>query len=146
MVAEENQRLQEFDKKNRSIPEAEDTAKEIKSKEMTEEERSKDLVVKELTNTDHTVRDVEKKEWIKTSFWVPENTPDIEKKTIDTMPNKKLYCPIQHKSESGELTKHQIKLKELVSLKFKVDEFKDQSTGKSIKQYICYICQKQLQF
>ena len=40
---------------------------------MVKTEKAK--LIDELTNKDTVIRNDAKKEWIKTSFWMPENTP-----------------------------------------------------------------------
>jgi hypothetical protein len=73
-------------------------------------------------------REEEKKEWIKASFWAPDNTPMV----IDNealAPSKKLYCPAIPIEDIKE--KHSIKLKELITLI--LDE-------NDLKEYICWTC------
>ena len=62
------------------------------------------------------LRDVAKKDWIKTSFWVAENTPVLENQEELKAPSKKLICPIFDKSDSK--SRHSIKFKDLISIKF----------------------------
>ena len=95
-------------------------------------------------------RNVEKKDWIKTSFWAPENTPDNQtsaapgesqnKDDAGAIPSKKLYCPIHQKGENSD--KHQIRIKELISLKFDSEEkTRDTASGKVAEErYICWVC------
>lgn len=77
-------------------------------------------------------RDEEKKEWLKTSFWAPDNTPMVNDSKIEA-PSKKHYCPaVALEDKDG---KHQIKMKELISLR--MDE-------NDLHEYICWTCQKPL--
>ena len=55
-------------------------------------------LVEELTNKNTVVRNEAKKEWIKTSFWMPENTPQT-KKDGPKAPSKSLFCPIHDKDD-----------------------------------------------
>ena len=54
--------------------------------------------MEELTNKDTVVRSEAKKEWIKTSFWMPENTPQTKKDGAKA-PSKALFCPIHDKND-----------------------------------------------
>ena len=112
------------------IKEASETAKDVKIGQMDDRERKQAEVVGTLTDNHNTERNNEKKEWVKASFWVPTNTPEADKKGLAAeMPSKKLKCPIFEKNEKGEEKKHSIKIKELVSLKFKCEEVKVVSGG-----------------
>jgi hypothetical protein len=84
---------------------------------LTEEERVRKQCIDEFKETKFgEMRQVVKKEWIKTSFWMPENTTTA----VDTLPTMqeakkasssgKLMCPI-----GGNHT-HPVKVKELVTL------------------------------
>ena len=86
-------------------------------------------LIDELTNKDTVIRNEAKKEWIKTSFWMPENTPQAKDEGPVT-PSKSLCCPIFDKGDLS--TRHQIKLKELTSLHFNTD-------------LTCWFCSKTLQ-
>ena len=97
------------------------------------------------------IRNVAKKDWIKTSFWAPENTPDNQDASAKpavgeaaAAPTKKLYCPIFEKTENGVKKQHQLKLKELIPLKFDSEETTGEN-GKIHESYICWVCQKKLQ-
>lgn len=99
-----------------------------------------------MTNKDTVLRNVAKKDWIKTSFWVPENTPHKSEnvlKTSEPIKKEKLYCPVYDKNcsdkESALNKKHQIKMKELISLKFD-----SEVNEKGKEEYICWVCQKSL--
>jgi hypothetical protein len=59
----------------------------------TQEISDKAKLVAELTNKDTIVRNEAKKEWIKTSFWMPENTPQVKDEGAQA-PSKTLFCPI----------------------------------------------------
>ena len=69
--------------------------------------------MEELKNKQFSItRQVAKKDWIKTSFWMPENTPDMPVEEMKEPPAKaKLECPFS-KQDS-----HKIKIKELVKIK-----------------------------
>jgi len=77
-------------------------------------------------------RDEEKKEWIKTSFWAPDNTP-ITKETELKAPSKDLYCPAVAQDDVKHA--HALRLKDLIALK--LDE-------NDLHEYICWTCQKPL--
>jgi nitric oxide synthase-interacting protein len=85
-------------------------------------------LVAELTDKVTVVRSEAKKDWIKTSFWMPENTPEV-KDEDGKPPCKTLFCPIFDQMEPK--TKHPIRVKELVSLHFGPD-------------YTCWLCSKVL--
>jgi hypothetical protein len=74
-------------------------------------------------------REEEKKEWIKASFWAPDNTPIMVIDNEALAPSKKLYCPAIPIEDIKE--KHSIKLKELITLI--LDE-------NDLKEYICWTC------
>ena len=77
-------------------------------------------------------RDEEKKEWIKTSFWAPDNTPMTAKAEVNA-PSKHLNCPAI--PQDDQKNAHTLRLKDLVSLK--LDE-------NDLHEYICWTCQKPL--
>ncbi len=79
-------------------------------------------------------KDEEKREWIKTSFWAPDNTPLAKDSKIEVSqaPLKNLYCPALSISNKDA---HKIKVKELISLKLDVNE---------LQEFICWTCQKAL--
>lgn len=58
-------------------------------------------------------RDEEKKEWIKTSFWAPDNTPLVKNNELKA-PSKDLYCPAVPVDDKES---HTIRLKDLIKLK-----------------------------
>lgn len=79
------------------MPEAKHSQREAKLEEMEEAEREKAKYIESLkesrkVTTIEDKRDEEKKEWIKTSFWAPDNTPMVKEAEIKA-PEKKLYCP-----------------------------------------------------
>ena len=77
-------------------------------------------------------RDEEKKEWIKTSFWAPDNTPLAAKAEVKA-PARDLYCPAV--PQDDQKNAHTLRLKDLISLK--LDE-------NDLHEYICWTCQKPL--
>ena len=77
-------------------------------------------------------RDEEKKEWIKTSFWAPDNTPLADKAQVKA-PARDLYCPAV--PQDDQKNAHTLRLKDLISLK--LDE-------NDMHEYICWTCQKPL--
>jgi len=88
---------------------------------------------------------VAKKEWIKTSFWMPENTPE-EKKDEIKPPSTKFQCPYNHSiketSSAVKPSSHTVKFKELVSLKINKASSGDGKTS----ELICWVCSKNLGF
>ena len=107
--------------------------------DVTEQEKQK--VIAELKDKSFNVmREVAKKEWIKTSFWMPENAaagkpagqqePDLEETKEEGKKKKlKMSCPFAPATSDGE--SHSIKFKDLVPLKLS----EDASEGK-----ISFIC------
>ena len=79
---------------------------------------------------------VKKEEWIKTSFWAPDNTPDAGPQNAIKPPSKKLACPAVANTDEA----HSIKVKELVTLKLQSETNKN--GDKSF--YSCWVCTKQL--
>mmetsp|Transcript_18557 Transcript_18557/g.16441 ORF Transcript_18557/g.16441 Transcript_18557/m.16441 type:complete len:90 (+) Transcript_18557:304-573(+) len=77
-----------------------------------EEEKERLLAIKEMQKKVITPED--RKDWIQTSFWVPEMTPQAEKKDMNK-PTRKLLCPT-HSADD-----HFVKLKNLISLNIKND-------------------------
>jgi hypothetical protein len=82
--------------------------------ELTQEEKAKFLAVEEMKEkTVKSSRNEVKNEWVKASFWMPENNPgyldEIKPDAKFSVP--KLCCPI------GQEHSHRLKVKELVSLK-----------------------------
>ena len=79
------------------VHETKHTQREAKMGELDLKDRERALYMEKVQEQKKTVtledkRDEEKKEWIKTSFWAPDNTPMV----VDTEvkePSKKLYCP-----------------------------------------------------
>eukprot|EP00742_Colponemidia_sp_Colp-10_P004361 GILJ01004653.1.p1 GENE.GILJ01004653.1~~GILJ01004653.1.p1 ORF type:complete len:314 (-),score=52.31 GILJ01004653.1:145-1029(-) len=81
----------------------------------------------------------EHKEWIKTSFWVPEQTPTAAPLAL-VKPSTETCCPVN---------KHQLRLKQLIDVKMDlVDQSDDthvNATGPvSAFTYQCYACKKSL--
>jgi hypothetical protein len=77
----------------------------------------------------------EKKEWLKVSFWAPDNTPALkEDEGATKAPSSKMYCPAVAAEDIGG--KHSIKLKELISLKIDERPNKDGSSN----EYACWTC------
>mmetsp|Transcript_23038 Transcript_23038/g.17474 ORF Transcript_23038/g.17474 Transcript_23038/m.17474 type:complete len:89 (+) Transcript_23038:335-601(+) len=66
-----------------------------------------------------------KKDWVKASFWAPENTPKVDQDLIQK-PSKHLSCPVAD---------HKLKMKELISLKLEENEH---------KQFVCGVCKAAL--
>ena len=96
-----------------------------KYSDLRPDEKKKMMIIDELAS--HKISIDEKKDWIKTSFWVPEQTPGIERK-LPPEPTLKLECPT---------TQHIIRLKKLVKLRINMSED---------RQYNCYVCKKNLNF
>jgi L1 cell adhesion molecule like protein len=108
--------------------------KDEKLEELDDKDREKLKFIEKVQTDKKTIvtledkREEEKKEWIKASFWAPDNTPMV----IDNealAPSKKLYCPAIPIEVIKE--KHSIKLKELITLI--LDE-------NDLKEYICWTC------
>ena len=83
-------------------------------------------------------KEEEKRQWIKTSFWAPDNTPMENLKEVNALkepkePSKAMYCPAVAQDSKDEA--HRVKLKELISLK--LDE-------NDLLEYVCWTCQKPL--
>lgn len=80
-------------------------------------------------------KEEEKREWIKTSFWAPDNTPMEKDANNDEPqpPSKSLYCPAVKQDNKQDA--HIVKVKELISLKL------DENTS---GQFVCWTCQKPL--
>lgn len=98
---------------------------------MDSKHQQKEETLKEIQSKDFEIlRDVAKKEWIKTSFWVPENTPILKDDRQAKIPSRKLICPIYDKNDAK--SKHVIKFKELISLKFSAEKGKN--------QIMCWLC------
>ncbi|CAI2371699.1 unnamed protein product [Moneuplotes crassus] len=92
-----------------------------------EEEKERILAIKKLQEKQ--LQPDEKKDWIKTSFWVPEMTPQAHKTEVKK-PTRKLLCP-SHAADD-----HFLKLKNLIDLKIKLDSEE--------KEFICPLCNKTL--
>ena len=71
----------------------------------------------------------EKKEWIKTSFWAPNNTPKVEDKEVKGPPSRTMYCPAIPIEDKEHV--HAIRLKEMIALK--LDE-------NDLHEYVCWTC------
>eukprot|EP00347_Sterkiella_histriomuscorum_P009633 403340461 len=126
------QKINIFEKKELSLPQSLVSQKELKYQEMDSELREK------LQNIDEKVayknalaatREEAKQDWIKTSFWAPDNQPKAKDDEINA-PSKKMKCPAVKDNNS-----HSIKLKELVNLK--LDENENH-------KFVCWICKKAL--
>ena len=91
------------------------------------------------------MRQVAKKEWIKTSFWMPENT-NVDKKHIEAEIEEaknevkktkfRMTCPYSLTTATTE--SHSIRFKDLVPLKL----IEDSVEGKT--NFICQVCTKKL--
>jgi len=91
-------------------------------------EQKKALEVLLPGNSKPFVRSEAKKDWIQTSFWVPEMTPGV-KKELKTKPDMRLDCPAKTSDD------HKVKVKRLVSLKLNTTES---------DEYQCYLCKRAL--
>ncbi len=128
--------IQSFEKCELTLPEAKTTQKDVKLQGMDQIEREKQEFISKMMNKKVTTvevhREEERKEWIKTSFWAPDNTPKIAEETVKAPP-KEMYCPaipVEDKDKS-----HHIRMKDLISLK--LDE-------NDLHEYVCWTCQKAL--
>lgn len=103
---------------------------------MSETDREKQAFIQKMmekkVNTIDEKRTEERKDWIKTSFWAPDNTPMTADKAVKA-PSKEMYCPaipVEDKEHA-----HPIRMKDLIPLK--LDE-------NDLHEYVCWICQKAL--
>ena len=111
---------------------------------LTEEERVRKECLDKMKETKFgEMRQVIKKEWIKSSFWMPENTTTADdnlptlKEQQEASKSGKLMCPI-----GGDHT-HPIKVKDLVTLKLQEEIIIDKQGNKVIK-FCCQLCMKHL--
>lgn len=130
-------RIENFERVEMTVPETRLHSKDAHLEALDEKERNQlkfiDIVREQKkTVTLEDKRDEEKKEWIKASFWAPDNTPMVIEKCKDA-PSKKLFCPaVALDDKEGA---HSVKLKELIALKMDENE---------LQEYICWTCQKPL--
>ena len=111
------------------------TKKDLEASEMTEAEKQREATLKDLQSKamDGT-REAAKEEWIKSSFWRPENTPVEADTSLGKGPSKKLKCAIFDKNDPKST--HFIKIKDLTPIKFKTIIEK----GNAV--HLCWFCQK----
>ncbi|CDW78899.1 methyltransferase-like protein 10 [Stylonychia lemnae] len=127
-------KINTFESKELAMPQASLTSKQIKLQDLSDDQRVQQEQLEEMQKKKEgpTVkREDQKQEWIKTSFWAPDNVPALQKEEMKA-PSKKLICPAQIKESIEE---HQIKMKDLVNLKMEQNEQ---------NEYICWICKKGL--
>lgn len=112
-------KVEKFERVEMTIPQAKTTQKEAKIDEIIDEKQREKVKYVQKLLEDKTKqgtlieeRDEEKKEWIKTSFWAPDNTP-LVKPTELKPPSKDLYCPAV---PSDDKLAHTLRLKDLIAL------------------------------
>ena len=120
------------------IKQATYTSFDLKKEALDEQARQKLEAIEELKTKEFNIaRKVAKKDWIKTSYWMPEHTPAEVDKSTDA-PSSKLVCPWSTKQSSTvskESEGHYVKLKDLVRLNLSQDEK---------EQFVCQVCAKKL--
>ena len=87
------------------------------------------------------MRQVAKEQWIKTSFWMPENADEelkapttAEGAATATEEKPKMMCPYSRNSDTT--LSHKLRFKDLITLKLTKDE--------QTKEFLCEVCRKQL--
>lgn len=146
--AEMVSQIEKFNRVEMGIAKAQATQDQLKLSQLDANEQEKHKVIAELKDKSFNVmRQVAKKEWIKTSFWMPENSNTdkaVEKKQSEIEETKqevrkaklKMTCPYAPITSTNE--SHSIKFKDLVTLKLR----EDSSEGKA--SFVCQVCTKKL--
>ncbi len=123
------------------MPQSKQSIKEAKLEQIADEsEREHQKFIDKVQEDSHKVttleekKDEEKREWIKTSFWAPDNTPLAKEQNNDEPkpPSKNMYCPAVSVSNKDA---HKIKVKELITLKLDAND---------LEEFVCWTCQKPL--
>ena len=139
-AAKVTEKVNKFEKIEMTVPEADKSQIANDKLGMLEpDQRDKLQYIEKMIADKHKIttledeRQEEKKEWLKVSFWAPDNTPAVKEDAPSSQPpSVKMYCPAV--ATDDHAGKHSIKLKELITLKL------DERVNDSSSEYACWIC------